>query len=475
MSDAILLGLLRAWQGYYCPGSGFNYPCKAGNFCPSGTATGITCPQGKFCPAQAAIGTGCGTGDGTGHFSKATGLTAVTECDCAESWTGSNCDQFECPPVLDFISLGLLLIEASYPEELRETGSMDERALSQWTTAFYINSILRTADANGDDELSRAEALLALQYAYMDIPSQVLSTGVVWASPTVDEASKMYIPSDYANWELSESAVTGYTSATVSCGEDCTKTTYNDTYSNAANIVMMTKEAVKQFVETGTFYGYPGASTTTTSVVDMHATYPDSTWTEATCNAKLNSGVTLSWSYKTETASLYQQCGYVNGGKIAETKYNDRMVAGSDCTTNVVTASGAAAGSVPGTYKNCSFADPDDIATRNRKRFYCVYSTFCPTATCNQATLDSGLTRLMCQAGLLYDGKPADVFPTFSIREGVKWRWLDTATSELGFRIFRDTPIQEAGIVGQLIADIPFTSPRCGQQFAPIQYVKHNL
>ena len=59
----------------------------------------------------------------------------------------------------DFVSLGLLLIEASYPVELRESGSLAERTTSQWTTYYRVNSILRTADTNGDEYLSTVRLL----------------------------------------------------------------------------------------------------------------------------------------------------------------------------------------------------------------------------------------------------------------------------------------------------------------------------
>ena len=34
-------------------------------------------------------------------------------------------------------------------------------------------------------------------------------------------------------------------------------------------------------------------------------------------------------------------------------------------------------------------------------------------------------------------GRPADVVPKYSVREGVKFRFLDTAVTEAGFRIYR--------------------------------------
>ena len=47
---------------------------------------------------------------------------------------------------------------------------------------------------------------------------------------------------------------------------------------------------------------------------------------------------------------------------------------------------------------------------------------------------------------------------------GVKFNWLDTATDEQGFRIFR-AYTDSTGSLGQLIADVPIDSPSCGQQY----------
>lgn len=68
----------------------------------------------------------------------------------------------ECSSTLDFISLGLLLIEGSYPEELRESGTLAERTTSQWTTYYRVNSIIRTADTNGDEYLSTVRFVMFL-------------------------------------------------------------------------------------------------------------------------------------------------------------------------------------------------------------------------------------------------------------------------------------------------------------------------
>lgn len=151
--------------------------------------------------------------------------------------------------------------------------------------------------------------------------------------------------------------------------------------------------------------------------------------------------------------------------KLDETSFTDDMVSATDCT-------------VSGTTTSCDFTDPDDIATNGRKRLYCIYSTFCADggSTCTSTGTDVTLSRLLCTTGLVYDGSPADVFPSYTTRDGVKFQFLDTSVTESGFRIYRDTFVQTTTSgLGQLIADIPFTSQSCGQQFAPLQYADRDV
>ena len=128
--------------------------------------------------------------------------------------------------------------------------------------------------------IAQAEAVTALELASLEVPADVEAGGIVWASPGLTPTS------DYTSWTKS------YDSASIST---------------------MVTEAVSQFILTGTFYGWPGSDATPTSLYDVYATYPDSTWDKATCVANENAGVTLSWSFERGSTALYQQCGYVNG------------------------------------------------------------------------------------------------------------------------------------------------------------------
>ena len=348
-------------EGYYCPSSGSR-----------GAASATICPPGHYCPAGAEYAQPCGTG----NFDPAvSGVPSLNDCVCAESWAGSNCDQFECPSTLEFVSLGLLLIEASYPEELRESGNEEERTASQWTTHYRVNSILRTADSNGDDFLSVGEATAALDAVDLTVPETVRDLGLIWARPTSSLAS-------YALWEY---------------------------VYNSSLIEHMVTDAVSQYVSTGTFYGYLGSDTPVTSLHDTDATYPNSTWTEDKCIENINAGVTLTWSFTTENAALYQQCGYVNGEKVPKDKFSDQLVSATD--SDRCTASDDGNGR---SVTTCNFDDPDNIAVMNRKRFYCIDTTFCSPgdSLCTSNTTNSSLGRVMCSTGLLYDGRPADVFPS---------------------------------------------------------------
>ena len=386
------LFLYSLCQGYFCASNvGSTTKCPAGKYSLSTASSCSTCSAGKYSLSMASACTSCSIGNyqpntgqgscltcpsgkyqdqtgytscfscGTGTFEPTvTGVTAVDECVCAESWTGLNCDQYECASTLDFASLGLLLIEASYPEELRQSGTLAERTVSQWTTYYRVNSILRTADANGDGLLSVDEASAALGIANVDVPLSVLSNEIVWTS------SNGLSLSEHTSWTKQRSS---------------------------SSITLMVAEAVAHFVDSGTFYGYLGESTATTSLFSLDATYPDSEWTESQCVSKIDSDVTLSWSFTVGSAALYQQCGYVNGAKLDEASFDDRMVSAADC-------------SVSGGTTSCTFDDPDDIATSNRKRFYCVSMSFCASgeSTCTSTSTDTSLARMQCKLGLLYDG-----------------------------------------------------------------------
>ena len=239
--------------------------------------------------------------------------------------------------------------------------------------------------------LSTQEAASALLAANVDIPPPVLNGGVVWAHPA---------EGPWSTWQQ----VVG-----------------------SADIKTMVEEAVNVFVATGTFYGYyDGISP---SIYDMDATYPNSDWTKDECEKGLNAGAVLTWSLNPGDSSLYRQCGYVNGAALDSSVFVDEL-AGADTTasSNLCYANGK-----DGT--TCTLKDPAGIAEGNRKRLYCVWSSSCPAgAGCSASTIDPKMNRLMCRTGLLYDGRPADLTPRYSTREGVKFQWLVLLSSTLNLR-----------------------------------------
>jgi len=321
------------------------------------------------------------------------------------------------------MSLGLLLIESSYPEELREKGGLADRKLSYWSTVFRVNSILRLADANGDGNLSVQESLSALDIANVNVDAAVINEKVVWAIPTSGNQFNLF------------------------------KSTYS--------VATMVKDAARIFVETGTFYGYNSTGTSITAVTGLNATYPSSGWDSDTCNANVNKGASVSWTIRESGgAALYQQCAYVNGKKMDIKSFDNRLESAADCPVDKVLGT-----------RTCQFRDPKDISSGNRKRFYCIYARFCKGTDCGK-TATSGLSRLMCKTGLLYDGLPADVTAEYSWMNGVQFNWLDTTTQLVGYRIFRSPYSSTSKSMGQLIADIPSISgnPTCGQQLAPVQF-----
>jgi len=347
------------------------------------------------------------------------GNARIEDCTCAENWTGPNCDLAVCDQTLPFLSLGLLLLEASYPEELREKGGLNERKLSHWSTYFQVNSILRTADANGDGNLDIPESVSALYSANMNVSAAVVRNGVVWAFPMGN--------------------------------------TYK-TYTSTHPILDIVKDAVGIFVKTGTFYANT-EPLDTSALFDVSATYPNSTWDNDKCEKFKDKGVDLSWGLRLKgSTGLIQQCAYVNSEKVPLSRFDDRMATAADCHQN-------------GETRRCQFNDPSSIKDWNRKRFYCVFARFCDGNDCTQSPKQAtpGLSRLVCKTGLLYDGLPADVIPSFVPTNGVQFQWLDTQSQSVGYRIFRDSYFPSTS-KGQLLFEIGSTSPTCGQQYSPVQF-----
>lgn len=139
----------------------------------------------------------------------------------------------------------------------------------------------------------------------------------------------------------------------------------------------------------------------------------------------------------------------------------------------------------------CIFHDSAPITKlNNRKRYYCIRQKFCDPRNVDAFSQCSGdgvldsLTTTRCTTGLAYDGRPSDVVPTYSRRQGVKsvcfhhlvrtnsrrFQFLDTSIVESGFQIFRAPRSAKTTQRGQLVADVPVRSKTCGQQFAPLQY-----
>jgi len=180
MSSTGATSCLSVPAGYYQPytGQAQYYGCPAGYICPSaGLATYDTCAAGTYsgyastsCSACAA-GTyastagssSCASCGATGHWDDATGLTSQDACACDDGWTGADCDLEECAHALHAVSLGLLLVEAAWPEPRR---SLEGAFLT-------FSTILRSADLNGDEFLSADEARTALALSQLSAPDDV--------------------------------------------------------------------------------------------------------------------------------------------------------------------------------------------------------------------------------------------------------------------------------------------------------------
>ena len=403
------------------------------------------CPFGTFQPESGQTTCEpCGSQSSFESFFLRTqsGLTASTQCECETEFTGANCDLAKCAETLPLVSLGLLLLEASYPEELRESArSEDERQAVVVSTASRIEAIFRTADKNGDDILSVEEAATALALVDVDVTLDFDDfRSNIWSRPPED-GRRVSIP--IAEGDILISA--------------------------------MIADAIENFVLWGTFYVADfdlALLTVNDTITQMNATYPASGYSLAQCEDDIDDGVKFQWTFReTERRQLQQQCAYVNGKLLPSDVFTNEMADAA------LVEDGGICIEEDG-LTSCSFHDQDGVDDNNRKRLYCIRQRFCGAGPCGPENVDEGLTSTRCTTGLAFDGRPADVTPTYSLREGVKFQWLDTSLDEAGFRIFRAAEGTTGALtegLGQLIADIPVTSGKCGQQFAPLQFTDFDI
>ena len=412
--------------------------CSAGKYADVGDLTCLDCNMVNFDPSQR-------------------GATSLDDCRCADGWTADDCSIPECPSTLALVSLGLLLVEASFPEELRKSHlNATDRAENKISTGARIEAILRTADLNGDDALSVDEVLIALEGASVRVAT--------------DDSDLMINAWSFCTDEKTVEK------------KDFDEVTVSD----------MILDAVTNFIASGTFYGadfdVAAPSKSKDAIISMTATYPDTKFTELQCRcfrdptatasqidttflqdcdvASISDlgGIDLEWTYRppesddspTTTLPLHRQCAYVNGALMDESIFTKSFTDGSACADTTTTGE-----------KTCQFHDGEGVGDGSRKRLYCIRQDYCKTSDCTSVT-----TKTRCTTGLAFDGAPADVVPYYRPFEGVKFQFLDTSLDEVGFRIFRTQA--DANEVdtnyGQLIMDVPVKSKDCGQQFSPLSF-----
>lgn len=323
------------------------------------------------------------------------GLVLPTDCECSEDYTGVNCDLARCPETLPLVSLGLLLLEASIPEELRESSlPVSERLAGRAQTKSRIEAVFRSADRDGDDFLSVQEILAALPLADVFFDASNGSNTHVWSGA---------IPGRASVFPLAEDEIT---------------------------ITEMIDQAEENFVTSGVFY--PAAfdfaePSLDDALVQMEATYPNSSYSFDRCRCRNESddGVKLRWTFRDRqgaTRQLRQQCAYVNGRRLPSSVFTNEMSDASPIEENGICKDDGASN-----LTTCEFHDTDGVAFNNRKRIYCVRQFFCGAGSCDQADVLDNFTATRCTTGLAFDGRPADVVPRYSISEGVQFQWLDTS------------------------------------------------
>ncbi|KAJ1451351.1 hypothetical protein M885DRAFT_529968 [Pelagophyceae sp. CCMP2097] len=396
------------WDGPQC------LACPAGKTSSNGATSCTSCTAGRFASSGDSFCTSCGDGASSHWDSLAIGAESQSDCICAAGYTGKLCDIEGCLPVLRGASLGCLLLEAAWPEPTRDLANAE----MTW------NTILRSADTNGDNYLSNDEALKAIASMHFSVPKAVTR---LWSRQ---------IEGKFVFEEFDEFKVT---------------------------ISAMIEDTIRSRL-TVDFYQHGGAGGD--ALQSMVATYPAADWTGAMCEDKMdgnaNGGVDWTWELDTSEKTLYRQCIYRNGFLVDDDAFSKDLADGSACK---------------GTPKKCKVRDTDRIGGSeddNRKHLYCVEALFCPRGVaCDAGAVDPSLIEVRCSTGLVYDGSPADVVPALISSTGVRFAWLDTSLLEHGFRIFR-SPV-DAKEKTTLIADIPTSSKSCGQPFSPISYYDRDV
>ena len=99
------------------------------------------------------------------HFADVTTRGRRDEsCACKTGWTGDYCTRQECPATLPATSLGMLLLEASYPETLRVKGDYADRVKAVVSITRRVSGIFNTANTNGDLDLTEEEINAVLNF-----------------------------------------------------------------------------------------------------------------------------------------------------------------------------------------------------------------------------------------------------------------------------------------------------------------------
>ncbi|KAJ1451362.1 hypothetical protein M885DRAFT_468528 [Pelagophyceae sp. CCMP2097] len=388
--------------------------CPAGMTSVYGASSCTSCTAGRFASSGDSSCTSCGVGNWE-PFS--TGAKSQADCVCAVGYTGKLCNVEGCSPVQRGASLGGLLLEAAWPEPTRDLSNKE----------MTFNTILRSADTNGDNYLSNDEASKAIKSMHMAVPDVVTK---LWSRQVEGE----FVFKDFDEKEPEEKV----------------------TITEMVQHTMLSRTTVE-------LYQHGGAEGAALS--GMAATYPAADWTQPTCVANKDTadtgGVDWTWQLDTSEKTLYRQCIYRNGELVDGESFSKGMADGSACIGSLK--------------KKCSVHDPDGISGDSRKRLYCAEALFCPRdRKCDEmAAVVNSLTEMRCSTGLLYDGSPADVVPALISSTGVRFAWLDTSTDEQGFQIFR-SPV-DALAKTTLIADIPTKSKSCGQPFSPISYYDRDV
>jgi len=236
----------------------------------------------------------------------------------------------------------------------------------------------------------------------------------------------------------------------------------------------------------------------------VSATAPDSSFTDAQCQAQQNNAA-LSYSWESDIQSSVQtQCVYLNGflwkkdgsalansvthtfeqresvfdlgfnsWMSSQTTYIEQMLPPGSCPSSCTSSSSDCSGLLSGQTFTISVQGNQIVAQRTDSSSGWTNSigVTCKVpgarqSFCVKAGNSGGDMGYQCATALFFDGTPLDLRPTLT-RHGIEFSFTDTNILESGFEVIRADSVFTLAD-GVIVTKIPYGLPACGRQFQSI-------